>query len=78
VLSQDLQPKVFEITVTIGAIDNEPNGPVNAFDKALGEAVLEIGEEFGPPVSQGLNKLEKKAVTGLFGFPDPGSYKISL
>jgi hypothetical protein len=73
VLSENLKPKIFKVTKAIGTNDNEPNGAVDAFDKALRDPIEEIIEEFGPPVSEGLDKLEQEAIAGVLDLPEPGS-----
>jgi hypothetical protein len=65
-LGQNLQSKILEIAVAMGAVDN---GAIDAFHKAIGDPVLEIVEDLVPPATQGLDEFEQEAITGMFSFP---------
>ena len=72
-LSHNLQLEVFEIAIAVGTVDNDTNGPIDAFHKAIGDPVLEIVEDLVPPVAQGLDEFEQEPITGVFSFPEPGA-----
>jgi hypothetical protein len=49
-----LQAKVVEVSEAKGSVDNPTNGAIDAFDETLGHPVIEVVEEFMPPVAQRL------------------------
>ncbi len=47
-LGQDLQPEILEIAIAIGAVDNGAKGPIDAFQKGIGDPILELVEDLVP------------------------------
>jgi hypothetical protein len=46
---QDLQAEVVKVTESKGTVDDASDGAIDAFHKALGDAVIEVVEELMPP-----------------------------
>ena len=70
---QDLEAEVIKVTESKGAVDDAPDGAIDAFHKALGSAVIEIVEELIPPIGQGVDKSFQVAAARRSGLPYPSS-----
>ena len=50
-LSKDLEPEIVKVTKAKGAGDDKANGAIHAFNKAIGDAFIKIGEDLAEPVA---------------------------
>ena len=72
-LDHDMQAEVLEHMVAISPADRTADGMVETFDHRTGEALVEVVEEFIPPVQEGLSKLDQWGDARSLSFIQPGS-----